>query len=543
MISVRLSSHYASFAQPSPDASPTLFCGMINGLLDLFFLFAQLSHTAIIQPAFSLFWCLDGSKALRLAPHLDCESDETATARFVACASLGLWGIGFPIALGVLIAMKYESHKYSFSLVSYGYKRPFVYWEAWVCLRRFLVLLLITILRRDLAAFALLVLNVFSAVVLVKCNPFINSLTNIAHTGTDFLVLIILLVGLLSLGDSSEDAKESLSILVIVCVICMLGVLIALIVIEVVSTALPGSKLESVWKRESFTIPDQRAILAKFSSRVLAARFSSRVTLLHSAKLPDRSRTAGVPTEVTPGASSIAFSDTAPGVGPQCLPERNDLAAVAKLTLRIDENHANLECTYIAVDAGQRDVTGDEVGAQSLAAGIEGAAEAIASAGQAPAHMARIPVPWQQTKERLIQALVVTGVPDQNSASWQTMGVQQLAQKLADQILSADTAATEPVLVGATGPSSRIAQGNPHGEMQQAATDLVDQASASVAPLELLESSSRAPNSHTKQLALRALATDPALVQMLADLHGNVATLDVVAAAIAECLSSRQPAR
>ena len=317
----------------------------------LFSSIAQLSHTAIIQPAFSLFWCeelADGSKALRLAPHLECDSDETGTARIVACASLGVWGVAFPIFLGVLIKLKFGTQEYSFSLVSFGYKRPYVNWEAWVSLRRFLVLLLITFLRRDLAAFALLVLMWLSAIVLVKCSPFINWLTNMAHYGTDFLVLIILLVGLVSVVVDASEGVDGLSMLVIICLTFVLAAITTLIVIEVLSTiVLPQSKLHSVWARESLRkqVPNLyttiSAKLTKWSSIQKTQKKAAAAKAMHD-------DAADVPTAIATNSSVPWVRSTqsgfAPDVGPHCSCNSNGCAHAAEITLRIDDKKTmNLE--------------------------------------------------------------------------------------------------------------------------------------------------------------------------------------------------------
>ena len=83
----------------------------------------QLVYPAIIQSAFGLFSCktlADDSEMFNLAPHLDCKSDEALVGRAVAAASLGIWGVGFPLFLGTLIHRFAGNPKYSFTIVSYG---------------------------------------------------------------------------------------------------------------------------------------------------------------------------------------------------------------------------------------------------------------------------------------------------------------------------------------------------------------------------------------------------------------------------------------
>jgi hypothetical protein len=110
----------------------------------------QMVYPAIIQSAFGLFTCTelaDGSRALSMAPHLDCDSDDSRFAQAVATSSLAIWGVGFPIFLGLLIKRKASDQRYSFIIVSYGYKSNLRHWEAWECMKKFGILLIITFLN------------------------------------------------------------------------------------------------------------------------------------------------------------------------------------------------------------------------------------------------------------------------------------------------------------------------------------------------------------------------------------------------------------
>ncbi len=123
----------------------------------------QLAYPAVIQAAFGLFSCktlADGSSifSFKLAPHLDCNSDDANIVRAFAAAALAIWGVGFPLVLGAMILRFSDNPKYSFVIVSYGYQPKSRYWEAWECIKKFLILLIITFLRfsPELAATVLL---------------------------------------------------------------------------------------------------------------------------------------------------------------------------------------------------------------------------------------------------------------------------------------------------------------------------------------------------------------------------------------------------
>jgi hypothetical protein len=114
-------------------------------------------YPAVIQAAFSLFTCKSLTHditALSLAPHLDCDSDETRSAQAVAASSLAIWGAGFPIFLWALIKRTSTNPKYSFVIVSYGYKPAHRHWEAWECMKKFGILTIITFLQVHLCAHA-----------------------------------------------------------------------------------------------------------------------------------------------------------------------------------------------------------------------------------------------------------------------------------------------------------------------------------------------------------------------------------------------------
>jgi hypothetical protein len=215
----------------------------------------QLVYPAVIQSAFGLFSCktlADGSSTFRsLAPHLDCASDEARVARAAATASLAVWGVGFPIILGVLLNRKASDPKYSFVIVSCGYKSALRHWEAWECMKKFGILLIITFLQfsPELAATVLLLFLCFTVIVAAASEPFISSLVNKAHLACDFLVIFVVLLGLLSIAAGQRWPGEigMMSIAVVSYSACVLAALGAILVIEAGSILRPDGALHAVW--------------------------------------------------------------------------------------------------------------------------------------------------------------------------------------------------------------------------------------------------------------------------------------------------------
>ena len=189
-----------------------------------------------------------------MAPHLDCESDEARVARAVAAASLAIWGVGFPLFLGLFIHRFSSNPKFSFVIVSYGYKPTLHFWEAWECMKKFAILLIITFLRffPELAAISLLVFLCFALVVSAVCEPFISSLINKAHLACDFLIIFVLLTGLLSTsaGRMWPREVETVSIVVVSYAACVLAGLVAILWLETGSMFDKGGRRHALW--ESF---------------------------------------------------------------------------------------------------------------------------------------------------------------------------------------------------------------------------------------------------------------------------------------------------
>ena len=214
----------------------------------------QLSYTAIIQAGFGLFRCkqlADGSSALQLAPHLDCYSEEIYRARIGAVAVLVVWGIGFPVVFGVLVKWTFDKPGFSFSLLSYGYKPRFCHWEAFECLKRFVVLLVITVLEPKSAAFALVVILFCSSIATAKIDPFKNALVNAAHLGAEVVLVVVLLVGLVSSLESKVPwmVLTQLSHLAIVCILSMLLFMCLVLLVEATADLRPRSRASEIWGR------------------------------------------------------------------------------------------------------------------------------------------------------------------------------------------------------------------------------------------------------------------------------------------------------
>jgi hypothetical protein len=221
-------------------------------------------YPAIIQSAFGMFSCkklADGSNTFSLAWHLDCDSDEAHVAQAVGAASLAVWGVGFPLLLAGLIHRLGNNAKYSFVIVSHGYKHHLQFWEAWECLKKFGILLISTFLRNtpELAAIILILFLCFTMVVYAKCEPFVSSLVNRAHIACEFLVLSVLLAGLLSTSTTSDSLGKqnlkwpeevaSLSIVVVSFAACLLAGFTAIGWLETGSICRPGGRRQGLWDR------------------------------------------------------------------------------------------------------------------------------------------------------------------------------------------------------------------------------------------------------------------------------------------------------
>jgi hypothetical protein len=195
----------------------------------------------------------DGSNMFSLAPHLDCDSDEAHVAQAVAAASLAVWGVGFPLLLAGLIHRLGNNAKYSFVIVSFGYKHHLQFWEAWECLKKFGILLIITFLRNtpELAAIILLLFLCFAMVASALSEPFVSSLINKSHLACDFLIVLVLLAGILSpwAGTKWTEELETLSIVVVSYAACLLTSLGAILWLETGSIFRSGGRRQALWDR------------------------------------------------------------------------------------------------------------------------------------------------------------------------------------------------------------------------------------------------------------------------------------------------------
>ena len=266
------------------------------------FCFCQLVYPAIIQSAFGLFSCktlADDSETFSLAPHLDCNSDEALVGRSVAAASLGIWGVGFPLFLGTLIHRFAGNAKYSFVIVSYGYKSSLRFWEAWECLKKFGILLIVTLLRKtpELAAIILLLFLNFAMLTSALSEPFISSLINKAHLACDFLIFFVLLAGLLSTcaGQKWPEEVEILSIFVVSYAACILAGLGAILWVETGSFFHKGGRRHKLW--DSFVVRSH--VAAGYLSQVTAKRLSGLgFTSFSPAIVPEPTTASAEHTEV-----------------------------------------------------------------------------------------------------------------------------------------------------------------------------------------------------------------------------------------------------
>ena len=263
-------------------------------------------YPAIIQSAFGMFSCkklTDGSNTFSLAPHLDCDSDEAHVAQAVAAASLAVWGVGFPLLLAGLIHRLGNNAKYSFVIVSYGYKRHLQFWEAWECLKKFGILLIITFLRKtpELAVIILLLFLFFATVIFAKYEPFVSSLINKAHLACEFLTFAVLLSALLSTCEKCQKWTEEVntkSIVIISFAACLLAGLKAILWLETGSTIFPGGRRQALWDRflesrldgRDHALVRIRKLSSSFSGAIVPMPATVQVTAPAHSASPDRAK-------------------------------------------------------------------------------------------------------------------------------------------------------------------------------------------------------------------------------------------------------------
>jgi hypothetical protein len=205
-------------------------------------------------------------------------------------ASLVIWGVGFPIFLGLLIIRKASDPKYSFVIVSYGYKSAFRYWAAWECLKKFGVLLIITVLRfsPELAATVLVLFLTFAVISVALFQPFFNALVNDLHIACDFLTIFVLLTGLLSTSVGQTDKYktgevETMSIVVVSYAACLLAGLLGILAIETGSVLRPGSRLHALWQSFLHSSAANTVKSAAHRASFVTKRLSSYSTVVPSA--------------------------------------------------------------------------------------------------------------------------------------------------------------------------------------------------------------------------------------------------------------------
>jgi hypothetical protein len=260
---------------------------------------------------FSCKTLADGSSTFSLAPHLDCDSDEAHVAKSVAAASLAIWGIGFPLFLGGMIHRFGDNPQYSFVIVSFGYKPDLQFWEAWECLKKFGILLIITVLRKtpELAAGSLLLFLCFTMVVSALFEPSVSSLINKGHLASDFLIFLVLLVGLLSSGAGGKLPElATLSVVVVSYAACLLAGLIFIAYIEAGSKLFKGSRAHLIWDNFMETSQDGRnraaATVKRLSSRLSLGFSATIVPVAEAGHAADRAETVEIPSSAAAGAAA-----------------------------------------------------------------------------------------------------------------------------------------------------------------------------------------------------------------------------------------------
>jgi hypothetical protein len=309
----------------------------------------QVSYPAIIQSAFGLFSCkplADDSSTFLFAQHLDCDSDEARVARAVAAASLAIWGVGFPLFLGAIIRRFADNPNYSFVIVSYGYKSHLRYWEAWECIKKFLILLIITFLRSfpELAAATLLLFLCAAMIATALAEPFISSLVNKAHLACDFLIFFVLLAGLLSTCAGKARSEEveqvgTLSIFVVSYAAILFAALGGILWLETGSMFHKGGRRQATWEKFLESGPGAAAkMLTKRLSNFVAKRLSTMTAF--STVAPEAATSCAVHTVVQVSDAAVGTSAS------RALP---DVSALNKM-------RAHLRALSLASDAMLADV-------------------------------------------------------------------------------------------------------------------------------------------------------------------------------------------
>ena len=317
----------------------------------------QVSYPAIIQSAFGLFSCktlADDSSTFLFAQHLDCKSDEAHVARAVAAASLAIWGVGFPLFLGAIIHRFADNPNYRFAIVSYGYKSHLRFWEALECMKKFLILLIITFLRffPELAAATLLLFLCAAMIATALAEPFVSSLVNKAHLACDFLIFFVLLTGLLSTsaGNARSEEVEEVGMITSIFVVSYAAILLAalggILWLETGSMFHKGGKRHATWER-----------FVESGPGAAAKRLTKRLSETLSNVAAERLSTMTAFSTVAPEAATFSAEHTvvqvsnAAAAGTSASRDLPDVSALNKLRA-----HLKVKILSLAADAMLADV-------------------------------------------------------------------------------------------------------------------------------------------------------------------------------------------
>jgi hypothetical protein len=211
-----------------------------------------------------------------------------------------------------------DNPKYSFVIVSLGYKPRLQFWEAWECLKKFGILLIITFLRKtpELAAGILLLFLCFTAVVSALFEPSISSLINKGHLACEFLIFLVLLVGLLSTGVGGRSPElATLSNVVVSYAACLLAGLIFMASLEAGSVFFKGSRAHLIWGRFLQISQDGRnhaAATAKRLSHMIPGFSATIVPVAAAAHAADRAVTVEIPSAAAAAAAAGAAASRRP---------------------------------------------------------------------------------------------------------------------------------------------------------------------------------------------------------------------------------------
>jgi hypothetical protein len=180
-------------------------------LLNVAYCCLSLLHTPVLMQWMNIFICKDNpdeTASLHAAPGLDCYTEAWHTAQVEASVSFAIWGILYPLLLGLRMRRRHEDEDFisEFSLIVYGFRKKRFWWEPFGMLRRVLLAVILVVCRSQgygQAAFVAITLTGFIVVSLLT-HPFLNPVLTIVHVLADVTVLLIVVSGIVSTNSNSR---------------------------------------------------------------------------------------------------------------------------------------------------------------------------------------------------------------------------------------------------------------------------------------------------------------------------------------------------